>query len=372
MSSPSDLIRAAVAPPIQGARVICPTIEAPLAPSDIAKSERTDSPANGPGATHGLTTSGTVPGLLLALLSCVCFGMSGALAKGLMSTGWSPAATVTVRVTMAALVMAVPAAIMLRGRWGILRAHAGLLAGYGVIAVAGTQLSYFLAVQTLSVSVALLIEFLAPIIVVGWLWTRHGQRPGPVTALGVAAAILGLALVLDLFAARSGMRVDPVGIGWALAAAVCLSTYFVLSARPAPDLPPLVLIAGGLTVGALVLLVAGATRVTTWTWSSDPVVLAGATVGPWVPLTGLVLVTTVIAYGSGLMATRALGSRVMSFVSLTEVLAATGFAWLFLGELPGAIQLLGGVAIVVGAGLVKVGEAREARQAQRVARPVDA
>lgn len=309
----------------------------------------------------------TIRGLAWALLSSVSFGMSGPLAKGLMTTGWSPAATVTVRVAGAALVMAIPALILLRGRWWLVRRNAGLFLGYGIIAVAGTQLFFFIAVQTLSVSVALLIEFLAPVLIVGWLWARHGQRPGPVTALGVALSMLGLALVLDLFSSRTGMRVDPVGIAWALGAAVCVSVYFVLSARPIPELPPFVLVAGGMVVGATTLIIAGLTGVTRWAWSSASVDLGGVVVGPWVPLAGLVLVTAVLSYATGLLGARALGARVASFVSLTEVLAATVFAWLLLGELPRVIQLLGGVAIVLGACAVKIGEARELRSATSAA-----
>lgn len=315
---------------------------------------------------RGHTDAGrTIRGLAWALLSSVSFGMSGPLAKGLMATGWSPAATVTVRVTGAALVMLIPALILLRGRWWLIRRNAGLFLAYGIIAVAGTQLFFFIAVQTLSVSVALLIEFLAPVLIVGWLWARHGQRPGPITALGVALSMLGLALVLDLFSASTGMRVDPVGIAWALGAAVCVSVYFVLSARPTPELPPFVLVAGGMAVGATTLIAAGLTGVTRWAWSSQSVDLGGALVGPWVPLTGLVLVTAVLSYPTGLMGARALGPRVASFVSLTEVLAATIFAWLLLGELPRVIQLFGGVAIVLGACAVKIGEMRELRSSAR-------
>ena len=76
------------------------------------------------------------------------------------------------------------------------------------------------------------------------------------------------------------------------------------------------------------------------------------------PLGGLVVLATVLAYVSGIVAARALGSKVASFVSLTEVLFAVIWAWLLLGELPGAIQLLGGVLIVGGVVLVRLDELR--------------
>jgi drug/metabolite transporter (DMT)-like permease len=71
-----------------------------------------------------------------------------------------------------------------------------------------------------------------------------------------------------------------------------------------------------------------------------------------------VLLATVVAYVSGIVAARALGSKVASFVSLTEVLFAVIWAWLLLGELPGPIQLLGGLLIVGGVVLVRLDELR--------------
>ncbi len=78
----------------------------------------------------------------------------------------------------------------------------------------------------------------------------------------------------------------------------------------------------------------------------------------WIPLLGLVLFSTVLAYVTGIMAARALGSKVASFISLTEVLFAVIWAWLLLGELPAGIQLLGGGCIVAGVLAVRLDELR--------------
>ena len=70
------------------------------------------------------------------------------------------------------------------------------------------------------------------------------------------------------------------------------------------------------------------------------------------------LVTAAFAYVTGIEAGRRLGSRLASFVALCEVLAAVVFAWLLLGELPRTIQLAGGVLVLAGVVVVKLGEAR--------------
>jgi drug/metabolite transporter (DMT)-like permease len=76
----------------------------------------------------------------------------------------------------------------------------------------------------------------------------------------------------------------------------------------------------------------------------------------WLPVLGLGVVTAALAYVTGIAATRRLGSRLASFVALTEVLAALGFAWVLLGQAPRSIQLLGAALVLLGVVIVKSGE----------------
>ncbi len=307
--------------------------------------------------THDTVREVTPPrsgaGLGFAVLSAMFFGMSGTLAKGLLAAGWTPASAVTARIVVAAVVLLVPGLVMLRGRWHLLRANAGFVVIYGLIVVAGTQLAYFSSIATLQVGVALLIEYAAPVLVIGWLWARYGQRPGRLTAAGGALAIGGLVLVLDLV---SGADLDPVGVMWALLAMVGCATYFVMSAQNGNGLPPVVLASAGLVVGAVALLLAGAVGVLDLTWSTDPASYDGTTVPWWLPVLALGVLTCSFAYVFGIMASRTLGSRVASFVALLEVLFALVFAWVALDELPVAIQFVGGAAVLAGVVLVKLGE----------------
>jgi drug/metabolite transporter (DMT)-like permease len=93
----------------------------------------------------------TRAGFGLALVSAATFGTSGTFARSLIDTGWSPAAAVTVRISLAALILAIPALLALRGRWNVLRRNVRMVAIYGLVAVAGCQVFYFNAVQHLSV-----------------------------------------------------------------------------------------------------------------------------------------------------------------------------------------------------------------------------
>lgn len=292
-------------------------------------------------------------GLGLAVVSAFSFGLSGPLASGLLNAGWSAGAAVTVRAGVAALVLLVPALVVLRGRWSLLRRNAGLVVVYGLVAVAGCQLCYFNAVARMEVGPALLIEYTAPAAVVVWLWFRHGQRPGLVTVLGACVAAAGLMLVLDLI---SGADLNTSGVLWALGGMIGTAAYFVLSADEANGLPPFVLAASGLFVGAVALVVAGLIGVVPMSVSSQTVAFSGASVAWWVPLLGLGLVAGALPYTAGIAAGRRLGSRLASFVALLEVVAGLAFAWLLLDQLPRSVQLLGGLLILAGVIAVKAGE----------------
>ncbi|WP_181037451.1 EamA family transporter [Arthrobacter sp. ZGTC412] len=315
-------------------------------------------------------------GLGIALFSSAVFGLSGSFAKALLETGWSPGAAVTARLTGAALILAVPAVPALRGRWHQLRDNWLTILLFGLIGVAACQLFYFNAVARLSVGVALLLEYLAPVIIVLWLWAASRKRPRVMTFAGTLLSLAGLVLVLDLTGA---VKIDLVGVFWGMAAAVCLAIYFFITAKENDSLPPIVLASGGLLVGAAIMWLAAATGLLPMAFSTADTKLGPWITPWWVPLAGLVILATVLAYVSGIMAARALGSMVASFVSLTEVLFAVVWAWLLLGELPGAIQLLGGVLIVGGVILVRLDELRRpaavpsggAMEAPRAASPLE-
>lgn len=301
---------------------------------------------------------GARTGIALALLSAATFSTSGSFAKSLTEAGWSPAAAVAARISAAALMLAVPAALSMRGRWQSLWRNAGLIAVYGLVAVAGAQVFYFNAIQHLSVGVALLLEYLGTVLVVGWMWVRHGHKPRRLTGAGSAVAIVGLLFVLDLI---GGARLDPVGVLWGLAAAFGLATYFVLSSTVDNDLPPVAMASAGMTVGAVALLGLGAAGVLPMHATFGAVEFVGQRVSWVVPLLGLSLVAAAIAYVAGIGAARRLGPKLATFVGLTEVIFAVLFAWLLLGELPTGLQLAGGALILAGIALVRIDELRPAR-----------
>lgn len=292
-------------------------------------------------------------GLVLALISAGSFGMSGALARGLIDTGWSVGAIVLIRIGIAALVVLPFGLVALRGRWALLRRSAGLITFYGLLAVAGAQFCYFSAVQYMQVGPALLIEYTAPAAVVVWMWLRHGQRPGLMTLVGAGLAALGLVLVLDLL---SGADLSLPGVLWSLGAMVGCAAYYIINGDHSTGLPPIVLASGGLLVGAVAVGVLGLIGLLPMHTSSASVAYAGSSFAWWQPLVVLAIFTAALSYVTGVAAGRLLGSRLSSFVALTEVVAGVLWAWLLLDELPRPVQLAGGLLILAGVIGVKLGE----------------
>lgn len=292
-------------------------------------------------------------GLIFALLSAATFGVSGPFAKSLIESGWSPGGAVFARVAGGALVMMV---IAVATQWPRLRqvsAHTRTVLLYGVFAISGVQLCFFNAVQHLSVGVALLLEYLAPIIVIGWVWITKGARPSVQTLLGAAVALIGAAVVIDVFGSA---EISAVGVAWGLAAAACLAVYFVISERADGDLHPVVLAASGLTVSAVVIGALGLVGVLPLQFSASNAVVADHSVNVWLPVVVLVLVSTVIAYLTGIAAITLLGPTIGSLVALTEVLCAVLAAWILVGESVTALQAVGGAAIIAGLVLARLGQ----------------
>lgn len=292
-------------------------------------------------------------GRTAALVSACAFGTSGAFAKPLLASGWSAGAVVAVRLGLAALTLLIPGLIALRGRWHLLRSHWRPLAAYGVFGGATAQVAFFNAVQYVPVALGLLLEYLGILFVVAWVALRSRRLPSRLTLIGIAVAIAGLVIVLD----PTGMvGLDARGIAWGLLAACGLAVYFVISARPM-ELPPLTFVAVGLAIGTVTILLAGLVGLMPLQAGTAAVSFVGATMPWWVPLVVLALVAAAAAYALGFVGVQYLGSTVASFVGLTEVLFAVGWAWILLGELPGPAQLLGGLVMLAGVAAVQRGQA---------------
>lgn len=296
-------------------------------------------------------------GLLFAVGSAFTFGMSGPFAKSLMEAGWSPTAAVTARLAGGALVMGIFATIVKPDWIREARRHARVVIAYGLVPIAGAQLCYYNAVSHLSVGVALLLEYTAPILVVGWIWATTRRRPRGMTLAGVALAVTGIMLVLDIVSGSAD--VNAIGVAWGLAAAICAACYFMMSDEVTADgsgLSAITLSAGGLVVGAVAVGLLGLSGVMPLTFTANNAAVAGLSVPWWVPVIMLAVVSTATAYTLGISGVARLRPSFASLVGLGEVLFAVLSAWLLLDEAVTRNQAVGGVVVLLGLALARQGD----------------
>ncbi|WP_414169867.1 EamA family transporter [Streptoverticillium reticulum] len=295
-------------------------------------------------------------GLVLALVSACAFGGSGVAAKPLIEAGLGPLQVVWIRVAGAALLV-LPVAWRHRS---LARRRPALLAGFGLLGVAGVQVCYFAALSRIPVGVAVLVEYLGPPLLLCWM-RFVGRRPVSRGAVaGVVLAVVGLSCVVEVW---SGLRFDVAGLLAAGGAACCMVGYFLLadhggSGADAAD--PVGVIAFGLLVGAVLLTVVAHPWDMDWAILSGPADLGGRRVPCVLLVAWLVLLATVVAYFTGVLSVRRLSPQVAGVVAYLEAVVATVLAWLLLGEHLAAPQIVGGVLVLTGAFIAQTAAPRRA------------
>ena len=286
-------------------------------------------------------------GLGFAVFSAITFGGSGPFAKALIGAGFTPQQAAWLRILGAAAVL-VPLVLIFRGRGGLRAARASwkALVLYGLTGIAGCQTLFFLAASRLPVGVALMLEFSGPVLVVAWL--KFGQKVAVPrsAAIGVSIAVVGLATVAEIW---SGLRIDLIGLLAGLGAAACQATYFILIDKLTGAADPLVMTAAGSVVGAVVLTLIAAPWGTPWHVLVDTIAIGGRHAPGWVMAAWLILVSTVVAYLAGAAAVQRLSAAIGGAVAYVEVVAASIFALILLGETLRTNQIIGGAIVLVGA-----------------------
>ncbi|MEU0482208.1 DMT family transporter [Streptosporangium sp. NPDC006013] len=290
-------------------------------------------------------------GLLIALASALCFAFSGSMAKYVGAAGLAPLEAVWVRMAGAGLLLVAVLALAKPSALRIPRSRLPFLGVYAVVAVAGVQGLFFLALTRLPVGVTLLIEYTSPVLVVLWVRFVRRVRLPRVAFAGAAVAVVGLAVVVEIWA---GLALDPLGLLIAFAATACCAGYFLLNDSFGDEIDPLGLVAWGLFGAAVALIPISRPWDIPWAALGTVVTPPGGYPLPTaVALVFLIVVATVIAYIFGVLAIRRLSAAVGSTVASLEVIAGAVVAWILLGEALGPFQIAGGVIVLIGAYLAQ-------------------
>jgi drug/metabolite transporter (DMT)-like permease len=310
-------------------------------------------------------------GAAMVLAASCLFAVNGTVSKLVLIDGLSSLRLVEIRCVAAAAVLVAfalwrsPGA--LRVTWQELR----FLAVYGVVGLALVQWLYLVAITRMPVSISLLIEFTAPLLVA--LWVRFVRRE-PVRRrvwLALVAVLLGLALVAQVWA---GLTLDGLALVACVLSAGCLAAYYLLGEHGLSAREPLSLATWSFVVAGVFWSV----LLPWWTFPfadlTAPADLAAATDGRveaavpvWLLVSFVVLLGTVAPFALVLQGLSRIGATRAGLLGTAEPPLAGLVAWIVLGEALAPVQMLGGGVVL--AGIVLAETARAAPQPRSVAIP---
>lgn len=303
--------------------------------------------------------AGTWAGLGLAVGAAVAMGGAAPALKAMGSSGLSAVNIIQARTVVGAAALLL-AAVVSRRRLRVRIKDWWLVVPYGAIGLAFNQVVFTLSLARLPVGVALLLEYLSPVLVA--LWVRLVQRrdvSGLVWA-GITLTLTGLALVGKVWA---GFDLDGLGVALALLAALTLAGRFLLAERGLRSYDPLVMAAWGTTVSAIVVALAGVAEPFPFEVLTHHVVVREAAL----PMTVLVIWVGLIGMAGGIAlgvaAQRRLPPASASLLLTLEVVAGSVIAYLFLGEAMTNTQLIGSAVMLAGIALAQFALARRPARA---------
>jgi drug/metabolite transporter (DMT)-like permease len=260
-----------------------------------------------------------VRGYAMVTAAALLFAVNGAVSKVILTNGVSSARLAQVRSTGALFVLAV-AILLIRPRLlRIGRRELAFLAVFGVAGIAAVQLFYFLAIHRIAIGIALLLQYIAPLLVA--LWARYVMHE-PVRRriwVALACALFGLSLMVEVW---NGLALDAAGVMYALAAAVAFATYILLAERAVARRDPF-------SVSLLGHL--------------DSIHLP-----VWALMTWMVVLGTIVPFGLVVAALRDISATRAGIVAMLEPVAGTIIAYAWLGETLTAVQVAGGLVVLAG------------------------
>lgn len=282
----------------------------------------------GPGEDRNLAR-----GYLLVATGAAMFALGGNLARYMLDDGVSATRLSQLRSAGSLLLLVLALAATRPQLMRVRRADLPRLAFLGICGLALVHATYYAAIDRLEIGVALVIQYMAPLLLLLWLRFRHGRQLAASLWGAVALSIAGCALVVRAYDPGS---LDGLGILYAAGAAVTFAIYMVASERAGHRHEP----------------------VTTLVWAFAFASLFWAVTQPWwdFPFSrldlllglGVIVVGTLLPFICVVAALRHLPAARAAVAATLEPVLAAIFAWWLHDEHLAAVQLAGG-ALVLGA-----------------------
>jgi drug/metabolite transporter (DMT)-like permease len=288
-------------------------------------------------------------GEILTLFGAIFFSFNGVIAKLVLTSGLSSMRLTQVRCGGAFIFLGTYIFMRHRDKLNAKKQDLPMLFAYGIIGFLLVQALYFVAITRLNVSVALILEFTAPIWIVLWLrFVKHKVVPQLMWA-AIFLAFGGLILIAQVW---KGQTLDPVGVAAALLCGIVLATFFLLGEKLTAKRDVESLMVYGFGFASLGL------AITMPLWSYPTEIFsqsmnlqgrfAAFDLPGWVLITWVIIMGTVVPYMLVLKGLKLLSASTSSVMGMAEPVLAGVFAWIWLSETWNFIQLVGGVTVIIG------------------------
>lgn len=207
--------------------------------------------------------------------------------------------------------------------------------GYSVM-----SFCFLMAVARISASLAGMLLYLYPAMVTVVTVLLKQEILTLKKALALVMTSIGLVMVLGV----SFDKIDLLGVFFGIGSAVVYTTYIVTGSRILKELDPIISATYIMMGSALAYTLVG---FLTGTLIFSFSIKAGLAIG------GIILISTVLAVGAFWLGVNLIGPAKTSIISTVEPLVTVILAWLIFGEHLAALQLLGGLLIILGVAILQ-------------------
>jgi drug/metabolite transporter (DMT)-like permease len=296
-------------------------------------------------------------GYALTLAAAGFFAVNGTVSTLALQAGIPPTRLTALRCTGAAVALLVVLALVAPQRLRITWREVPFLAAFGVVGVALTQYLYYVAIGRMPVGIALVFEMTAPVFIALYVWLVRKEKVRSRLWLALLLSLSGLVLVAEVW--QDGGSLDPIGVGAALVAALCLATYYLMGERGTVTRDPVALTCWSF-VAAAVFWAAAAP----W-WAFDagvlgervPVSLGSVELPLWSLVVWIVVLGAVVPFWLSIAALRHLAPTAAGLVATVEPVFASIVAWLWLEQVLTGWQVAGGAVVLTGIVLAQTARA---------------
>jgi drug/metabolite transporter (DMT)-like permease len=288
-------------------------------------------------------------GYLMVMSAALLFAVNGTVSKVVLQSGISSLELTQVRATGAFLGFGLVLAVTRRESLRVRRRELPYLAVFGIAGVAFVQWLYFVSIGRLPIGIALLIEYIAPILIAIWAWAVFKERIRRRIWVALVLAVVGLGIVVEVW---SGLSLDGLGVAAALCAALAYAVYVLMAERAVRRRDPASLTAYGFLFAALFWAVVQPVWLFPAGRVDDSVSLLGHlerfSLPVWLLLLYIVVAGTMVTFLLVAAALRHISATRVGIVAMLEPVAASAVAFVWLGESFGTAQLLGGAIVLTG------------------------